>query len=276
MMKKQIKLWQWIVLVALTGSVPLVIISSLLIRNSINKSITFGEQEVRGDAFQGPLEQLLDLLPRYQAAARKALAGNDSGKQSMSEIQRQVDSAFAALSVNYNGKLGQALKFTDAELTARKREHARLSVVLADWNNLKSNPLAIAAGDETNATLVTAIRAMIAHSGDISNLILDSDLDSYYLMDIALCALPQTQQRLSDTLLQVDDWIRNGQAVSNKTQIAIRAAMLQQDDQDRITGDIQISLSEDKNFYGTSETLQKNIELMLRWTTEKPMETKLP
>ena len=95
-MKNKIKLWQWIVLVALTGSVPLVIISSLLIHNSINKSISFSEQEVRGDAFQGPLEQLLDLLPRHQAAARKALEGNDSGKQSMSEIQRLADSAFAA------------------------------------------------------------------------------------------------------------------------------------------------------------------------------------
>ena len=80
-------------------------------------------------------------------------------------------------------------------------------------------------------------------------------------MDITLSALPQTQQHLSDLILQAGGWLRGGQAVANlnKTQIAIMAAMLQQDDQDRITGDAQTSLSEDKNFYGISETLQKNL-----------------
>lgn len=187
-------------LVALIGSVPLVLISSFLIHKSISANISFGEQEFRGDAFQRPLEQLLDLLPRYQATAQKALAGNDSGRQEMADIQRQVDSAFDPLAANYNGKLGRALKFTDAELAARKRDNARLSVVQADWNNLKSASLAVAAGDELDGRLVTAVRAIIAHAGDLANLILDSDLDSdldsYYLMDITLCALQQTQQPL--------------------------------------------------------------------------------
>jgi hemerythrin-like metal-binding protein len=100
---------------------------------------------------------------------------------------------------------------------------------------------------------------MIAQAGDLSNLILDTDLDSYYLVDITLSTLPQTQQRLSDITLQVGEWLQNGQAISNRIQIAIMAAMLQQDDQDRITGDAQTSLNEDKNFYGVSESLQKNL-----------------
>ena len=258
-MNKKLKLWQWIVLVAATGTVPLVIISAFLLHHSINQSIAFGQQEIRGNSFQRPLEQLLDLLPRYQAAARKALAGDQTGKPSMAEIQGQLDAVFAAVSANYLGKLGQALKFTDAELTARKRDEARLSVVLAEWQNLKGAPLAVAAADEAAGKLVTATRTMIAHAGDLSNLILDTDLDSYYLVDITLTALPQTQQRLSDLIPQVAGWLRNDEVVSNRTQIAIMAAMLQQDDQDRITGDAQTSLSEDPNFYGTCETLQKNL-----------------
>ncbi len=258
-MKRSLKLWQWIVVVAMTASVPLAIISVFLIHHSINQSIAFGEQEVRGDAFQRPLEQLLDLLPRYQAAARQALAREEAGKQSLAEIQTELDQAFDVLSANYNGKLGQALKFTDAELAARKRDDARLSVVQAQWQQLKSSPPTVAAAGETVGRLVAATRTMITHAGDLSNLILDSDLDSYYLMDITLCALPQTQQRLSDITLQVGGWLRRDQVVSNQTQIAIMAAMLQQDDQDRITGDAQTSLSEDQNFYGVSETLQKNL-----------------
>jgi len=258
-MKHKVKLWQWIMVVVLAGIIPLVGISSFLIYNSINKSISFGQQEIRGNAFQRPLEQLLDLLPRYEAAARLAVAGNESAKTTMADLQRQIDQVFDGVTVSYNGKLGQALKFTDAELAARKREDARLAVVLETWSRLKCAPLAVAASDEINGKLVSAIRTMITHAGDLSNLILDTDLDSYYLVDITLATLPQTQQRLSDTTLQVGDWLRNGQTATNKIQIAIMAAMLQQDDQDRITGDAQTSLSEDKNFYGVSETLQKNL-----------------
>jgi hypothetical protein len=258
-MKNKLKLWQWFTVVALTAIIPLVAMASFLIYKSVNQSISFGEQEVRGDTFQRPVEQLLDLLPRHQAAARLALAGDSSAKQRLAETQSQIDAAFGRLQAIYDGPLGRLLKFTDAELAARKRDNARLAVVLADWNTLKNAPGSAAAGDETAGRLVSAFRTMIAHAGDLSNLILDTDLDSYYLVDITLSTLPQTQQRLGDAIQQVGGWLQDGQTGSNRTQIAIIAAMLQQDDQDRITGDAQTSLSEDKNFYGISETLQKNL-----------------
>ena len=256
---RSLKLWHYILLAAVIGLLPMTGILLFVIGTSVNKDINFGLQEMRGNAFQRPLEALLDLFPRYEAAARKAQAGDESAKAGLADLQRQMDSQFDTLAANYNGDLGRALKFNDTELAARKRDNARLSAVLAGWQSLKAAPLATAAGDDANGKLVTAIRAMIAHSGDLSNLILDSDLDSYYLMDVTLCALPQTQQRLSDTILQVGGWLRAGSAVTNKAQIAVMAAMLQQDDQDRITGDAQTSLSEDKNFHGVSESLQKNL-----------------
>ena len=256
---KQMKLWHYILLAAAVGILPMTGIVSFVIGTSVNKDIAFGTQEMRGDAFQRPLEQLLDLFPRYQSAARKAQAGDDSAKAGMADLQQQIDSQLQTLAVNYNGDLGRALKFNDAELASRKRDNARLSVVQAGWESLKSAPLTVAAGDDATANLVASTRAMIAHAGDLSNLILDSDLDSYYLMDVTLCALPQTQQRLSDVTLQVGGWLRAGTIAANKSQIAVMAAMLQQDDQDRITGDAQTSLSEDKNFHGVSESLQKNL-----------------
>jgi methyl-accepting chemotaxis protein len=259
MFQTETNLKQRIVFIALIGTLPLALISLWLLHNSINKSINFGEQELRGDAFQRPLEKLLDLTPRYEAAARKALAGDPSAKAEMADLQHQMDSQMETLSADYNGELGRALKFTDTELAARKREDARLSVVLAEWQGLKAAPLTVAAGDDSAGKLTAAIRMMIAHAGDLSNLILDTDLDSYYLVDATLSTLPQTQQRLSDITLQAGSWLRNGQAVSNRTQLAVMAAMLQQDDEDRITGDAQTSLTEDKNFYGISASLQTNL-----------------
>jgi hemerythrin-like metal-binding protein len=254
-----LKLWHYIALAAVVGVLPMTGILLWVISTSVNKDIAFGQQEMRGNAFQRPLEELLDLLPRYQAATRQAAAGDESAQSGRADLQQQLETQFNLLAANYNSELGAALKFTDAELAARKRYNARLSVVLADWQSLKNAPAATAASGETAARLNAAIRIMMAHSGDLSNLILDTDLDSYYMVDITLSTLPQTQQRLGDAVLQVGGWLRAGTIATNRTPLAVLAAMLQQDDQDRITGDAQTALSEDKNFHGISASLQNNL-----------------
>jgi methyl-accepting chemotaxis protein len=244
--ERLLKIWHYLALTATVGMLPMTCILFFLISTSVNKDIAFGVQEMRGNAFERDLEGLLNLLPQY-AAAHSA------------EIQAQIDDEFQRLTADYNGELGRALKFNDTELAARKRDNARLASVLADWQNLKNAPAGAASGAEIAARLTTAVRTMISHAGDLSNLILDTDLDSYYLVDITLSALPQTQERLAEITVQVGDWLKAGAAATNRAQIAVMAAMLQQDDHDRITGDAQTSLSEDKNFYGISESLQKNL-----------------
>ena len=82
------KLWHYILLAAAVGILPMTGIVSFVIGTSVNKDIAFGTQEMRGDAFQRPLEQLLDLFPRYQSAARKAQAGDDSAKAGMADLQQ--------------------------------------------------------------------------------------------------------------------------------------------------------------------------------------------
>ena len=255
---RQMKLWHRIVLAVASGTIPLILINFWVLSTSVNKDINFGLQEMQGNEYQRPLEKLLDLLPQHQAAARQVAAGDAGAKDKLSSLQQQIDEAFAAVT-EVNARLGAILQFTDEGLASRKRDNARLSVVLADWQSLKGATPPVVASGETTAKLVTAVRAMIAQAGDTSNLILDSDLDSYYLMDVTLCALPQTQQRLADITLQVGDWLRKGVAVSNKTDIAVMASMLQESDEDRITGDVQTSLNEDKNFYGISPSLQQNL-----------------
>jgi methyl-accepting chemotaxis protein len=257
-MDSKIKLWQRLVIVALTGVVPMLAITLFVISSSINKDINFGEQETRGNTYQRSLEKLLELFPQHEALARKALAGDAAANNQLAQVKEQIDHALGELD-NVQHALGAALKVNDAELTARKRENARLALIQSDWQALKSAPLTVAAAEPSTAKLVTAIRTLVTHVGDLSNLILDTDLDSYYLIDATLGALPQTQQRLSDITLKVGESLRNHQAGSNITDVAIQAAMLQQDDQDRITGDVQTCLSEDKNFHGVSASLQKNL-----------------
>src|ERR1017187_10002768 len=114
-MKSTTKLWHRIVLVALTGTVPLLAVTVFVISTSINKDIDFGLQEVKGDVFQRPVEQLLDLLPRHQAAARAALGGDASAKANLAQLQQQIDQAFTGVT-EVHARLGKDLQFTDEAL----------------------------------------------------------------------------------------------------------------------------------------------------------------
>ena len=111
-----------------------------------------------------------------------------------------------------------------------------------------------------HAHLVGDIRTMITHAGDTSNLILDPDLDTYYLMDVTLLALPQTQDRLARMMAYGEDTLRLPEiGEPQRVQLAVHAAALKESDADRLAADVQTALNEDQNFLGVSPSLQNNL-----------------
>jgi methyl-accepting chemotaxis protein len=184
--------------------------------------------------------------------------------------QQEIDRAFGALQA-VNLKLGAQLQFTDAGLRQRKREHVQPAAVFGEWEALKAKAASLSAEDlaAQHAHLVTDIRTLITHMGDTSNLILDPDLDSYYLMDATLIALPQTQDRLA-TLTALGDAVLRRPTLTpvERTQLAVQVALLKEGDLDRITGDVQTALNEDANFNGVSESLQSRLPPAVKEYTE--------
>ena len=148
--------------------------------------------------------------------------------------------------------MNEVLEFTEPGLAKRKRSGFAAKDMKALWEQVKLSP----DQDEKYVKLIQGIRTMISHLGDTSNLILDPDLDSYYLMDIVLLALPQTQDRLQNLAVYLSKM--KGEE-KEKTQLAIEAAFLKESDLIRILADAQTSINEDDNFYGKSESLQKNL-----------------
>jgi len=251
------RLWQRILLVGMIGALPLFVVSLLLIDVAYDGAIDFGIQERRGNAFQRPLEELVELVLRYEMAAGQAQVA-DTENRELAEVQRQIDETLRTVQMEYEGDLGRALQFSDAALHATNRDNARLSVLKRCWSELKRAPLEAAASGEIAKPLLDSVRAMINNAGDRSNLILDDDLDSFYVMDITLGALPQMQQRLGEIGVWVGNWLRRGQVSGNATRIAVMAALLR-GDLERITRDAHTALGEDARFNGTSLSLQHNL-----------------
>ena len=233
----------------------------------INANIEFAELEKKGNEYQRPLEDLLELIPQHRMLAQTAGAGDAA---QLAKTQAQIDAAFNALEAA-DARLSTDLQFTDEGLAKRHREHYRARTVRREWEELKSGlekmqPEACAA---LHQHLVADVRMMITHAGDQSNLILDPDLDSYYLMDVTLLGLPQTQDRLAAVLAFGAD-ILNRQPLSNpeRQKLAIYATMLKEADLDRIVGSLQTALNEDANFYGSSPTLQGRVPPALKEYSE--------
>src|SRR5207244_1397593 len=106
----------------------------------------------------------------------------------------QVDQAFTTLRALAD-ELGPALQYSAQDPDQQKRAGVPLTNLLQAWQELKRSadqlpPEEVAA---RHAELLVKVRGLIAYIGNTSELILDPELDSYYLMDAMLVGLPQVQ-----------------------------------------------------------------------------------
>lgn len=175
--------------------IPVVVLMILMVKAK-NKDISFAEYEMHGNEYQRPVEELFQSITAYKVAWHRAAFGDPRSMAALNEMRRKVDESFSAVE-KVNGKLGEALQFTEAGLKQRKRENLSLQEVKKRWGMAKEG------SDQQLASLVADLRGMITHLGDTSNLILDPDLDSYYLMDVTLIALPQLQDRIQEVAVFV-------------------------------------------------------------------------
>jgi methyl-accepting chemotaxis protein len=226
-----------------------------------NKDIDFARWESYGNEYQRPLEDLLDNAGQHAVLSKQLLNGDASVKGDLAAAESRFDAALLALE-GVDRKVGTALQFTDEGFNRRKKEPLKPSLLARDWKALKEKlpTFKPAESTERHAQLVSTIRAMIDYSGDTSNLILDPDLDSYYMMSISLVNLPMTQDRLAQATELGVDVLKRGEITSDeRAQLLVMAALLKETDLDAITTYTKKALVEDANFYGTSASTQRNM-----------------
>jgi methyl-accepting chemotaxis protein len=267
---KNRKLWQKIVLTILFFVTPLTIVTLYFVSKGVSKDVAFARQEIKGNVLQRPLEAILTALPQHLQLALAGAGAEGAGTAALAQKDAEIEKAFADLAAAY-AKVGADLQFTDDGLAQRKRENAKLELVKRKWDALRAQTGQLAGKElmESHKSLIADVRTMITHAGDTSNLILDPDLDSYYLMDVTLLAGPQTQDRLGAIMNSGQGIIKRGTITSaERLQLGIDAALLKEADADRISGSISTALNEDKNFYGINESLQSKVPPALKAYTD--------
>ena len=241
-----------LVVSSLAFALPIAVLLFFVIQG-ISYDIRFSTLEAYGNEYQRPLERLLQFLPEYLQRAQTKQEGDAAAKAT------KIDEAFVTLT-GVDSRIGVDLQFTDEGLGKRNRGHLKLSQVKGRWESARRAPT-----PESIGALVADVREMIAHCGDTSNLILDPDLDSYYMMDITLLALPQTQARLADIMgFGAQTLAKPAMSDDDRLQFYVFASLLQDSDMNRIEASTKTALNEDDNFYGHSASLQSKVPPALK------------
>lgn len=225
---------------------------------TIQANIDFSSKEMMGNHIQRPTASML----RNASLLRAALSSpekTDAGAYvtAISALMEELKKANAAV--------GQTLDFTEQGLGSRGRDHLKFETVEAKWQTLAAGLAkegATSGNMEMLISFIADLRGIIAHSGDTSNLILDPDLDSYYLMDVTLLAMPQTMDRMGEIAGQFLPRlaaVAAGQPDDLTIDGAVMAKMLGEADLARVVADMDISFTEDPNFYGLSPAYKESI-----------------
>ena len=249
--------------VAASFALPIIVLAYLVVRN-INEHITFARCELAGTAYQRPLEALLwDIQDQQRFVHRCPGSADCSGDiKARTGTIRQELAALQAVDRLY----GVTLQFTGEGLAKRSRQLATCDNLQRGWVRLEALLAQAGPGpaltelDARYEGLVDTIQTMITHVGDMSNLILDPELDTFHLVTDTLVLLPRTQVRSARvTAMGRDALLHKGVSSADRMALATQASFLESE-RDQIRAHLYTALSEDKNeFHGVRDSFQKHV-----------------
>ena len=256
-----------LLLVAVTGSVPLFIVALALLSASFENHRAVLVQEERGVAFQAPLESLIHAVPRARAAALAASGGDAMEGARLPALRRSMERDIQVLTGNSLSKLGSALEVGSEPLDLRLRQDAGLSEILEAWKRFEDIGLSGRPDPTSTTILLDCLGRKVTRIRDSSRLVLDDQYESYYLADMVSAALPQAELALGEMLLRVRSWAAEGTLPLHRSDLTVLAARIDREDRARIERDGDIVLSEN----GRSGAPSATLEASLRPATEEAL-----
>jgi serine phosphatase RsbU (regulator of sigma subunit) len=174
-------------LIGFLFAMPLTLVIYLLI-SEINSQVNLTQKEIYGNQYLRPLRQLRQHIPKLQLLDYQPLNTNLGQPETRAELETKIDSQFQNIA-NTDNSLENILNATE-----------RINKMYTKWRAFKSSrhQWSLETYDFLYQDLAADIHSLNGYIGDTSNLILDPDLDTYYLMDSTLLKLPEIQKILSD------------------------------------------------------------------------------
>lgn len=185
----QLKYPQKFFLISLLFVLPLALVMNFLL-SEINSRVEFAQKEIYGNAYLRPISQLWKHIPQRQLFLQRQLyegakslgRENQSQKEVLLDLENKIDRDFFELA-EVDRRLGGLLQ------TEENVKDLKIS-----WQSLRDRQES--SEFRNHDLLIEQINRFRLYAIDSSNLILDPDLDTYYLMDAIALKLPEMQKIL--------------------------------------------------------------------------------
>jgi len=187
LLMSRLKYPQKFMLVGLLLLIPLFLVMTQYL-SKVNEDIDFSSKERLGLLYNDLVVTFLQRVQEHAALSSAVLRGESSLREAVSESETQVDAAIADVDT-IDADLGDNLDVSEL--------WRQLKI---EWGELKTGGLSLPTADNEAAhrALTQQIVLLIVEVGNNSNLILDPDIDSYYLMDTVINKIPTVMEYLSE------------------------------------------------------------------------------
>ncbi len=178
-------------LISLILDIPSLLLLGLLTAVR-NEAIDFGQKERLGLEYNEPVKELLFHVAEHRQAALIYFEGGDSekavAKKLLQELQTKIENDVTSID-EVDTRLGETLEGKEKWAEIRKLWKATKESI---WKSAPEKSYA------DHSQVIDKIVLLLAHIGDISNLVLDPDIDSYYMMDGVIFRIPLLVQKISE------------------------------------------------------------------------------
>lgn len=179
-MLNNVKIAYKLSLIVAALALPILILLYLLVATH-QWRIDFAEKEIAGNAYLRQIRLLQEHLQHYRL-----------------DLAAQYPAAQPAAAID---KVLQRLQATAQQQQAMLDMTRQVQALAGRWNAVKTETQAGENASDTLQALQTTLGKLNTLVGDESNLILDPDLDTYYLMDATLLRIPKQTELLTQALL---------------------------------------------------------------------------
>jgi hypothetical protein len=203
----------------------------------IDVGIKFAQKERLGLQYNQPVRQLLEDVQQHRGMVNGYLKGGISFEQKINLKRSEIEDDIRAIDI-VDQQIGANLQTTEQWITLKE-----------NWQTLKGKALSLNPQESFDAhtALIADILTLISHVGDMSNLILDPVLESYYLMDAAVIKLPSMTENMAQIRgLGTGAIVQKQLTAEEKTKITILLGWIEAPNKSLRRG-LQVSLTKNPN-----------------------------
>jgi methyl-accepting chemotaxis protein len=222
-----------------------------------DKDIIFAQQEKLGNFMEEKLMKLLNDVTSYNIYISEYYIGLNEGAVKADAVSKDIEDTINNLNL-VDKSIINSLQLDAASLERNNKKDLDLNELATNWNSLMSKFKVADAKEFTleYGSFRDKVIGLISYVGDKSNLILDPELDSYYLMDILIVQIPIGINRIGNIVNSYFPAIyKNNESELKKIDVAIDSNQLINRDLANVISDVDNVLRENPNYHGISPTL---------------------